>query len=106
MKVFVDMHGDTVPKRGDLVQTAIFTKRERTCMVLRARRMRGRLQRFALWLARWWELEPEMRVRLFRSAQRNGGQIVIMFERYKNKSCTPKHPRVPSPLVIHRRNFR
>jgi hypothetical protein len=64
------------PKRGDLIQTNIGSRRERTWIILRSRRMtRAKNRRYALWKARWWELEPKMRNELFRSAERNGGQI-------------------------------
>jgi len=42
--------------------------------------------RYKLWAARWWELEPEMRMKLYRSAERNGGQRLIIFEREQKKS--------------------
>jgi hypothetical protein len=65
------------PKRGDLIQTAIGTKRERTWFILRCVTMRrAKTRRFAIWKARWFELEPGMRMRLYRSAYRKGGQQV------------------------------
>lgn len=67
------------PKRGDLIHSAVGTRRERTWIILRSLR-RPKFgydkRRFTILRARWWELEPEMRMSLFRSAQRNGGQTV------------------------------
>lgn len=78
------------PKRGDLVQTNVGNRRERTWIILKARRM-GRRKckngaisppRHNLWMVRWWELEPETRIRLYASATRNGGQTVFHLKRY------------------------
>lgn len=82
--MFIDMHEGGTPKRGDLLQTNVGSRRERTWMILTVRRMasRNHPRRYMLWAARWWELEVDMRVRLFRSAERNGGQRVIWFKRY------------------------
>lgn len=56
------------PKRGDIVQTNIGDRRERTWLILYSHRMRRRDEtacpRFKLWMARWWELEPDFRMRL------------------------------------------
>jgi hypothetical protein len=90
---FIDFHpGDPAPKRGDLVQSNVEhrgNKRERTWFVLKVRRMRRRddslLTRYDVFMVRWWELEPEMRMRLFRSAERAGGQRIITFHRYPLK---------------------
>jgi len=90
---FIDFQpDDPAPKRGDLVQSNIErrgNKRERTWFVLKARRMRranGSLcPRYDVWMVRWWELEPEMRMRLFRSAERAAGQRIIVFHRYPAK---------------------
>lgn len=80
------MYGGGAPKRGDLVQTNVGNRRERTWLILRVRRSkkcpRG-VPRFYVWMSRWWEMEPELRMRLYRSAQRNGGQNVIEVWRYK-----------------------
>ena len=64
------------PKRGDLIQTAMNSAKERTWIILSAKRRRGNRNRWTVWKARWWELEVDMRVRLYRSAQRAGGQTV------------------------------
>lgn len=83
------LDGGPAPKRGDLVQTNCGDRRERTWLVLRVRRMRPRSEspfpRFEVWMVRWWELEPEMRMRLAGSAERNGGQRIIHFHRYPAK---------------------
>ncbi len=74
------------PKRGDIIQTACGTKRERTWMVLRSRKVKRKgSPRYKVFMARWWELEEDMRMKLFRSAERNGGQIVFWFQRYAVK---------------------
>lgn len=84
---WIDMHDARIPKRGDLVQTNVGNRRERTWLVLRARHMQRAKhpRRFQVFAARWWELEPEMRIRLWHSAERNGGQGVIYFARYPAK---------------------
>jgi hypothetical protein len=64
-------HHRISPKRGDLVQSNIGSKRERTWMILSVR-----------------ELEPETRMRLFRSAERHGGQHVYDFARFPAKRKT------------------
>lgn len=56
--------------------------------------------RFIVWCERWWELEADFRMRLYRSAERAGGQHVIYFRRYGKKGkhenlkkCLPKRTR-------------
>jgi hypothetical protein len=71
-----------MPKRGDLIQTNVGNRRERTWFILRSRAIKRHPWRYKLWAARWWELEPEMRQALYRSAERNGGQRTIFFHRY------------------------
>jgi hypothetical protein len=85
--VWIDMHEPPGPKRGDLIQTNVGKPRERTWLVLRSRHMKRAKhpRRYMIWLARWWELEPEMRMRLYRSAERNGGQRCIWMDRYPAK---------------------
>ena len=80
-----------IPKRGDLVQTFVGDRRERTWFVIKARRLnqsRSPYPRYELWTVRWWHIEPELRVRLWRSAERNGGQHVLQYkaEPLKEKS--------------------
>lgn len=82
------LDGGPAPKRGDLVQTNVGDRRERTWPVLHAQRVRRRQEevpRYRIHMARWWELEAETRQRLFRSAERNGGQEVHFFFRYGAK---------------------
>lgn len=88
MRVYMDIFGGSAPRRGDIVQTNVGDRRERTCLVLwsrRAKREPRGMPRYNLMLARWWELEPEMRMRLYRSAMRRGGQGVLFFHRYPPK---------------------
>jgi len=82
------------PKRGDIFQSNVGDRRERTWLVLAVhelpqrtcRQMGGILtRRYKVWAARWWELEPEIRVRLYRSAERAGGQNVHGFRRFPAK---------------------
>lgn len=81
------------PKRGDLLQSAIGTKRERTWIILSAHVLPTRFtdppgyeaQRTLLTAARWWELEPPTRMSLYRSAERNGGQNLHPFYRFPDK---------------------
>ena len=88
------LDGGPPPKRGDIVQTNVGNRCERTWMILRVRKIRRRdnttplgklAPRFDVWMARWWELEPDFRMRLYRSAERNGGQNVMHFQRYRPK---------------------
>lgn len=84
MSLFIDLldsHPDRL-KRGDLVQSNVGDRRERTWMILRARESRRHRRRFIVWMERCWQIEPELRMRLYRSAERNGGQVVINFRRY------------------------
>lgn len=91
VKLVMDSMDGTIPKRGDIVQTNVGNGRERTCLILRTHRVRG--LRFHVWAERWWELEPDQRMRLYRSAERAGGQSVLFFKRY-----APKKKRAPFPL--------
>lgn len=75
------LHG-SVPKRGDIVQTNVGDRRERTCLVLCVRKGR-KPGRFNVWAERWWQMEQDLRMRLYRSAQRAGGQQCFSFVRYK-----------------------
>lgn len=79
--------GESAPKRGDILQTNIGSSRERTWLILRSRHMKRakRPHRYYVFAARWWELEPEIRVRLHASAVRNGGQVVWNFKRYAQR---------------------
>jgi hypothetical protein len=81
------LDGGPGPKRGDLIQSNVGGRRERTWLVIRSHHMRRARapHRYRVLAARWWELEPEIRVQLFRSAQRNGGQQVFFFKRYPVK---------------------
>lgn len=77
------------PKRGDLLETNRGDRRARTWFVLHAHRY-PRINplavysyaqwqekpRFRVWRERWWELEPALRLALYRSAERRGGQTV------------------------------
>jgi len=88
--MFMDiLDGGPPPKRGDIVQTNVGNRRERTWLILRVRQMRRRTKkgvpRFDVWMARWWELESDFRMRLYRSAERNGGQNLMYFQRYPPK---------------------
>ncbi len=61
-------------------------RRERTWLVLRTHRSKHEpkgVPRYHVWMARWWELEAELRMKLFRSAERNGGQQAIHVVRYR-----------------------
>lgn len=83
---------DHAPKRGDLLQSNIGKRTERTWLILGVKAMAGAKspdgrmsKRFRLWAERWWELETEMRMALFRSAERSGGQNYWPFYRYPAK---------------------
>lgn len=85
MRITMDMlDGSPVPRRGDLIQSNGGNRRERTWMVLAVHVLKPtkELPRCRIWAERWWELEPELRVKLWTSAERAGGQRVINFKRY------------------------
>ena len=92
-------HGLRPPHRGDLVYTNVGKKLERTWMVLRTTPMKPRretgLPRHRVWMARWWELLPATRMRLYNSARRNGGQRVMFFHPFppKKKRTFEQHMR-------------
>jgi hypothetical protein len=82
------------PKRGDLLQSNIGKRTERTWLVLRVKGIPVRqckemggvwTRRFKIWGERWWDLEPETRIRLWRSAERAGGQELHTFYRFPAK---------------------
>ena len=64
------------PKRGDLMQTAVGTKRERTWFIWFSRRALKVPHGFQILRVRWWEIEPHVRLMLHKSAERQGGQTV------------------------------
>ena len=45
-------------------------------------------RRYKLWCERWFSLEPETRISLWRSAERAGGQEVHYFMRFPVKRKT------------------
>lgn len=82
------------PKRGDLLQSNIGTSRERTWLILRVKELYPRhcpqmggvvTIPYKIWAERWWDIEPELRVKLFRSAERAGGQECHGFKRFPAK---------------------
>lgn len=76
---------DPTPKRGDLLQSNLGTRRERTWLILKATRRRCKRRSYNVFAARWWELDPELRIRLYQSALRNGGQHSWFLKRYPAK---------------------
>jgi hypothetical protein len=87
-------HDDPIPKRGDLLQSNIGKRTERTWLILKVRElplkeckeMGGIVTfRYKIWAERWWELEPRTRVLLHRSAERAGGQVLHGFKRFPAK---------------------
>lgn len=86
------LDGTPGPRRGDLLQTAYRTPKSRTWFVLRSVLVRRRAgnPRYKVTAARWWELEPEMRMRLARSAERRpGGQHVVFVDSLTKKKKRP-----------------
>lgn len=82
------------PKRGDLFQSNAGKRMERTWLVLCVRELPHKIckemggvmtRRYKVWAERWWELEPETRVALWRSAERAGGQEWHFFHRFPAK---------------------
>jgi hypothetical protein len=92
MKTTIDMWNylEQRPKRGDLLHTNVGDRRERTFMILSVHKVKPLYDapRYKIWAERWWQLEVDMRLKLFRSAERNGGQGLIHFERYRPKKRT------------------
>jgi hypothetical protein len=83
--MWMDMlDGGEGPRRGDIVQTT-----RRTYLVLSSRKVKRRdpaaVPRYMLWAVRWWQLEPEMRMKLWNSACLRGGQRVFTIEWYPRK---------------------
>jgi hypothetical protein len=76
-----------IPKRGDLLHTNGGSRRERTCLILKVLPLKptAGVPRCRVWAERWWEIDYDLRLRLFLSAERNGGQRVIHFKRYNPK---------------------
>jgi hypothetical protein len=101
--IYHQPEGERRPKRGDLLYTNVGGRRERTWIILAARILPTRwcaemgitAQRARLWAERWWEIEPEMRMALFRSAERAGGQVAFGFQRFpaKRKPTFEQHMR-------------
>ena len=97
MTITIDLP-DGTPKRGDLIQTNVGNRRERTCFIVKVHIVRS--ERYRVNAVRWWEIEPEFRNLLFRSAERHGGQRVIMFKRYtvrKKKVTFEQYMRSTTP---------
>ena len=81
-------------KRGDLLQSNIGDKRERTWLILAVKRVADRTckemggiltRRHQIWAERWWELEPKTRLALFKSAERAGAQELFGVKRFPAK---------------------
>ncbi len=91
MKVSIDFHSGGAPKRGDILQTNIGNRRQRTFLILKIHSLRpiNGVPRYSVWAERWWVIEPEIRMRLYESAQRAGGQKVINFSRAPAKKKKP-----------------
>lgn len=89
--VVIDVAPGETMKRGDLVHTNVGDRRERTWIVIKARRMRrtrsGRPQ-FEVWMERWWKVDSDLRIALGNSAERNGGQRIVVFNRQRKKKVT------------------
>ena len=81
------LDGGPIPKRGDLLESNVGNKRQRTWFILQVKSLRPTkgVTRCKLWVERWFDLEPELRVSLWRSAERRGGQQVVQFRRYPAK---------------------
>ena len=83
----LDCFTDGVPKRGDLMVSMVRQRWHRMWIILAVRQVKPQkdVPRFKIWMERWWQLEPDLRIRLWNSAERNGGQQVIQFTRYPAK---------------------
>lgn len=85
MLVTMDMEpGTSIPKRGDLLQTNVGDKRERTWLILHVHLLRPTkgVHRCRVWAERWWQVDEDLRLKLFHSAERADGQMCIVFKRY------------------------
>jgi hypothetical protein len=110
MKISIDFPTGPPPKRGDILQTNIGSRRrERTFLILRTHLLKpiNGVPRYSVWAERWWFMEPDMRMRLFESAERAGGQLVIPFRRptktdQKNKSKRKKKRKLTFEEYIRR----
>lgn len=85
------------PKRGDLLQSNIGKKTERTWIIISVKEKYPRhcpqmggvaTIPYKIWAERWFELEPETRIALWKSAERAGGQVVHGFYRFPAKRKT------------------
>ena len=91
----MDMNdGSSLPKRGDLLYSAVGTPRQRVWIVIHVHKLKPMkaVPRGKIWMERWWEIEPELRMQLYRSAERNGGQRAVFFKRYPSKKSKPCIP--------------
>lgn len=80
------MHCDTDerPKAGDLLSVPLGLWHERTwilCLVLPG----GKARTWKVLRVRWWEIEPRMRMALWRRAERHGGQTVWRYRSQKRR---------------------
>jgi hypothetical protein len=92
--IYHQPQGHIHPMRGDLLQTNVGTRRERTWIVLSVHSLPARwcpeigmvAQRTRIWAERWWEVEPAVRMGLYLSAERRPlGQQVWDFYRFPAK---------------------
>jgi hypothetical protein len=88
-RLTLDIYGCSEgPARGDLLVSVVRGKWHRTWFVLGSRRVKPvkGVPRYKVWMERWWQIEPELRIRLWHSAmRRDRGQQVIEFTRYPAK---------------------
>ena len=81
------LDGSPIPKRGDLLESNVGDRRQRTWFILSVKALKPTkgVPRCRVWVERWFDLEPSLRVSLWRSAERGGGQKVVHFRRYPAK---------------------
>lgn len=88
MLLTMDMEpGTNIPRRGDFMQTNVGDKRERTWLILNVHRLRPTkgIPRCRVWAERWWQVDVDLRWKLYKTAERAGGQKCIVFKRYPSK---------------------
>lgn len=80
------------------MRTNVGDRRERLWMVIATHVLPTRwcapmgitAQRTRMWAERWWEIEPEMRMALFQSMERAGGQATFDFVRFQRPPAKRK----------------
>ena len=90
-RIVYDLWSDCCPppKRGDLMQSNIGDRRERTWIIARVRRIKRKdsnaCRRFEITLYRWWTLSVKARQKLCSAQMRSLFNVQSVFELYRTK---------------------